>query len=48
MAETKTVRGTVAGVTVSVSEETADLLGSSFEPEKTTAKKTASSKSSSN
>ena len=46
MADPKVVRGTLAGVTVQVSEDTADLLGSAFEPEKTTAKKASSSKSS--
>ena len=44
MADTKTVRGTLNGVAVQVDEETAERLGSAFEPEKATAKKAASSK----
>jgi hypothetical protein len=47
MADVKTVRGTLAGATVETSEENAERLGSAFEPEKSTAKKAASSKSSS-
>ena len=46
MADPKVVRGTLDGVTVQVTEETAELLGSAFEQEKTTAKKASSSKSS--
>ena len=41
----KTVRGTIEGVSVQTSEETAQNLGSSFEPEGKTAK-SSSSKSS--
>ena len=42
----KTVRGAlVSGVTVQVSEETAQALGAEFTPEKATAKKAAASKS---
>lgn len=33
MADVKVVRGSLAGVTVQVNEETAGLLGSAFEPE---------------
>ena len=43
----KTVRGTLSGVTVQTTEETAQALGSSFEPEeKTAAKKAAAAKKS--
>lgn len=42
----KMVRGTVAGGTVEIPEEKAERMGSAFEPEKTTAKKAASSKKS--
>lgn len=45
MAEPKVVRGTIGGVTVTTSEENAERLGATFEPEKTTAKKASSSKS---
>jgi len=45
MADVKTVRGTLAGVTVTTSEENAERLGSAFQPEKASAKKPASSKS---
>ena len=41
MAEAKTVRGTLAGVAVVTSKETAEALGSAFEPEKAAAKKAA-------
>ena len=45
MADVKVVRGTIAGVTVETSEENAERLGSTFEPEKkATAKKASSSK----
>jgi hypothetical protein len=43
MADPKVVRGTLGGVTVQTSEETAALLGSSFEAEKATASKKATS-----
>jgi hypothetical protein len=46
MADPKVVRGTLGGVTVQASEETAEQLGASFEPEKATAKKAATSKTS--
>lgn len=42
----KTVRGTLYGATVETTQETADALGGQFEPEKSTAKKASSSKSS--
>ena len=45
--DVKTVRGTYGGVTATVSQETADLLGSDFEPEKSTSKSTTSKSSSS-
>ncbi len=41
----KLVRGTVGGATVEVSEEKAERMGAQFTPEKTPAKKAASSKS---
>ena len=41
----KTVRGMVAGAVVETSEENAERLGAQFTPEKTPAKKAASSKS---
>jgi len=42
----KTVRGSLDGVTVQTTEETAQNLGGSFEPEgKSTAKKASTSKS---
>ena len=41
------VRGTVAGAKVQTTEENAERLGSAFTPEKSTAKKAASGKSSS-
>ena len=41
MADMKVVRGTVAGATVSTSEENAARLGSAFTPEKAPAKKAA-------
>jgi len=37
----KAVRGTLGGVTVQVTEETAALLGGDFQPEKAPAKKAA-------
>jgi hypothetical protein len=44
MADVKTVRGTLHGVTVETSEENAERLGAAFTPEKKTpAKKAASS-----
>ena len=46
MAESKVVRGTLGGATVEITQKKADRLGSAFEPEKTTAKKASSSKSS--
>lgn len=46
MADVKTVRGTLGGVVVETSEENVERLGSAFEPEKASAKKSASSKSS--
>ena len=46
MADVKTVRGTVAGATVETSEDNAERLGSAFEPEKSSAKKSTSSKTS--
>ena len=46
MADVKVVRGTVAGVTVETAEENAERMGSAFEPEKSTTKKSSSSKSS--
>ena len=46
MAGVKVVRGTVAGATVTTSEENAARLGSAFEPEKKApAKKAAAKKS---
>ena len=45
--EPQLVRGTIGGVTVQVSEETAEALGSDFEQEKATARKAASSSKSS-
>ncbi len=42
----KLVRGTVAGATVQTTEENAERLGAQFEPEKASAKKSTSSKSS--
>ena len=49
MADDKTARGTLvdSGCTVTVSQETADLLGSGFEPEKSTSKSSTSKSSSS-
>jgi hypothetical protein len=44
MADPKVVRGTLGGVTVTTTEETADLLGSSFEPAKSTSKSSSSKK----
>jgi hypothetical protein len=46
MADVKTVSGTLGGAKVTTSEENAERLGSAFEPEKSTAKKSSSSKSS--
>lgn len=45
MADVKTVRGTLSGATVETSEENAARLGSAFEPEKSTSKKSSSGKS---
>lgn len=45
MAEVKTVRGTLGGVTVETSEENAERLGAALEVEKSSTK-SASSKSS--
>jgi hypothetical protein len=41
MADAKMVRGTLAGATVETSEEIAARLGSAFEPEKSTAKRSS-------
>ena len=40
----KVVRGSLEGVSVQVSEETAANLGASFEPEKAAAKKSSTTK----
>jgi hypothetical protein len=45
MADVKLVRGTVLGSPVETTEENAQRLGTTFEPEKSTAKKSSSSKS---
>jgi hypothetical protein len=45
MADVKTVRGTIGGVTVETSEENAERLGSTFEPESKTASKSSSKSS---
>lgn len=47
MADVKTVRGTIGGVAVETSEENAERLGATFEPEssKSSAKKASSNKS---
>lgn len=41
MADVKVVRGTLGGVTVETSEENAERLGSTFEPEKPATKRAA-------
>ena len=44
MADVKVVRGVIGGATVTTSEENAERMGSTFEPEKSAAKKPSSSK----
>lgn len=45
MAGSKVVRGTFGGAVIETTQETADRLGSAFEPEKPAPKKASSSKS---
>ena len=47
MAETSTVRGTLGGVTVQVDQQTAERLGSDFQPEKKASASKAAPKSTS-
>jgi len=47
MAEPKLIRGTLAGVTVQVDQQTAERLGSDFQPESKGAAKKAAPKSNS-